>query len=241
MSLPVIILHGWGSSASAWDKPKKLFGKAGYLVLVPDLPGFGKEPPPRTAWSVADYADFVLEYAKKNEFDKFVLIGHSFGGRVAIKLTALYPERVTALILTGVPGVRFGNDQEKIKVWFFLPLAKLGNLCFNLPPFIVFRPLARKVLYWLAGARDYYQADTPSMKETFKKIVNEDLRPLLKMIKIPTLLLWGAQDRVVPPGYGQLLFKEIPGAKIKIVEKGSHCFPYEQPEIFVKEIVGFFI
>lgn len=239
MKVPIVILHGWGANSSAWQTPKKLLEKMGFSVFIPDLPGFGKEPPPKTVWSVSDYVDFVLKFAKGKNLEKFLLIGHSFGGRIAIKLAADYPEKLTALVLAGAPGARFSSNWEKIKVWLFLPLAKAGNLCFNIPPFIALKPLARKILYRLAGARDYYYADTPQIRETFKRIIDEDLKPLLKKIKSPTFIFRGERDRVVPPAYANLMFKEMPHAKIKIVKNGTHCFPYEQPKVFIESVVEF--
>lgn len=239
MKIPIIILHGWAANSSAWQTPKKLLEKMGFAVFIPDLPGFGEEPPPKTAWSVSDYADFVLRFAEEKNLEKFALIGHSFGGRIAIKLAALYPEKLEGLILSGSTGIRFASIREKLKVWLFQILTKLGNFAFYVPPFTIFRPLARKILYRLAGVKDYYQVEAIGMKETFKKIVNEDLTPLLGSIKTPTLLLWGKNDVMVPLQHAYLMVSKIPGAKLKIIKSGGHRFPYDEPEIFVKEVVEF--
>lgn len=235
MKSPIIILHGWAANSSVWQTPKKLLEKEGFSVFVPDLPGFGKEPPPETAWSVSNYVNFVLKFAKEKGIERFFLIGHSFGGRIAIKLAAEHPERLTSLVLTGVPvGVR-----KTIKVLTFSFLAKVGKILFLIPPFSFFAPWARKILYACVGEWDYYKTEGV-MRQTFKRIINENLSPFLGKINLPTLLLWGENDKVTPVPLAHFLKEKIPQAKIKIVENGTHCFPYDkQSEVFVKEVVEF--
>ncbi|MBI5465034.1 alpha/beta hydrolase [Candidatus Gottesmanbacteria bacterium] len=228
----IIILHGWGSSSEAWQAPKELLEKHGFSVYIPDLPGFGKEPPPKRPWSVSDYVDFVLEYAGKNGLDKFCLIGHSFGGRIAIKLAALYPEKLTSLVLTGVP-VR---TRKSFKVLTFNFLAKIGKILFLIPPLPFFAPWARKILYTCVGEWDYYKTEGV-MRQTFKKIINENLSPFLQKINLPTLILWGEEDKVIPLETAYHLKEKIPQAELKIIKGGNHRFPYEQPEIFVKYMI----
>lgn len=239
MKLPIIVLHGWGSSSAAWEVTKQLLQKAGYRVFIPDLPGFGKEPPPEKPWAVDHYVDFVLKFAKLAKFDKFVLIGHSFGGRIAIKLAAQYPGKVEKLILTGAAGIRFTTLREKIKVETFAFIAKLGGLAFYVFPFTFFKPLAKKFLYWWSGAKDYYHMENHALKETFKKVIYEDLTPYLEEIKIPTLLIWGEKDFMIPLPYAYLMHRKIKNSKLEIIKEANHVIPYAQPEIFVKKVTEF--
>lgn len=231
---PIIILHGWGSSSAAWETPKKLLEKEGLEVFVPDLPGFGKEPPPKIPWSVSNYVDFVLRFARENGLDKFVLIGYSFGGRVAIKLAAEYPEKVERLILTGVPV----GQRKTLKASIFNLLAKIGKVFFWFPPLSFFTPLARKFLYYLASEWDYYKT-TGVMRQVFKNVINEDLAPLLFKINLPTLILWGKEDKVTPVSFAHFFKEKVSQAKLVILPAVSHKLPYENPEVFVKEIEKF--
>lgn len=243
--LPIIILHGWGSSSAAWEVTKQLLeksrlpaGRQGYQVLVPDLPGFGKEPPPKKPWSVSDYVDWVLD--KFGQLDKFVLIGHSFGGRIAIKLAAQSPEKVEKLILTGAAGIRFASLKERMKITLFLLGSKIFNLFFYLPPFNFIKPLSRKILYYLLGAKDYVGLHNETIKETFKKVINEDLVSQMRQIKVPTLLVWGEKDLVLPLYHAKLMQKEISGSKLEIIKDAGHWFPYKtHPEIFVEKVLEF--
>lgn len=237
--LPIIILHGWRSSSEAWEKPKELLEKAGYQVLVPDLPGFGKEPPPKNPWTVSDYVEWVLD--KFGQLDKFMLIGHSFGGRIAIKLAANYPDRVEKLVLTGAAGIRFATFLERVKIGIFLPVSKLGHLFLNVFPFTIFSPITRKILYWLAGSKDYYIIQNSVMKESFKKVINEDLIDILAKIKVPTYLLWGKDDLMIPLKHAYIMAEKIPGSKLEIIEKADHRLPYGQPEIFINKVVMFLV
>lgn len=232
--LPIVILHGWGSSSEAWQAPKKLLEEESFQVYVPDLPGFGKEPPPKTAWSVSDYADFVLKFAKEKNLEKFVLIGHSFGGRVAIGLAANYPEKLTGLVLTGVPAV----SRKTLEIMVFLFLSKIGKVVFLIPPLSIFAPWFRKFLYFLTGEWDYYKTEGV-MRQTFKNIINEDLTPFLFKIKTPALLLWGENDKIIPVKTAYFLKEKIPQAELRIIKGGNHRFPYEKPEIFVREVMNF--
>ena len=233
----IIILHGWGSSAEAWQKPKALLEEAGYSVFVPDLPGFGKEPAPEKAWEVSDYADWVLD--KFGKFDQFVLIGHSFGGRIAIKLAAQHPEKIEKLILTGAAGIRFISFKEKFKVGVYELVCQAGAWFFFIPPLTLFRPLVRKILYWLAGTKDYYKATDPVIKKTFKMVIAEDLTVFLKEIKAPTLLIWGKKDFMIPLKHAELMRKNILSSELKVIKEAGHQLPYQRPEIFTEEVVKF--
>src|SRR5439155_342890 len=96
----VIGLHGWGRNRA--DLSQALVGLD---ALVVDLPGFGASPPPAEAWGAAGYAQAVIPVLKECP-DPAVVLGHSFGGRVAVCLAAQHPARVRALVLTGVPLLR---------------------------------------------------------------------------------------------------------------------------------------
>ena len=234
MRIPIIILHGWGANSSAWQTPKKLLEKMGFSVFIPDLPGFGKSLSPKTAWSVSDYVDFVVRFAKEKKLEKFILIGHSFGGRIAIKLAADYPENLSGLVLIGVPL----KSKKTPKVLLFALLSKVGKVVFLIPPFSFFAPLARKCLYHLIGEWDYYKT-SGIMKETFKKIISEDLTASLGKISLSTLVLWGKNDNVTPVSLAYFIKEKIPLVHLLVLPGATHKLPYEQPEIFVKEVVEF--
>ena len=137
---------------------------------------------------------------------------------MAVSLAAKEDGIADALILSGAAAIRPKNS---IKRMFFLLIAKAGKVLFRLPFIEKFSVLARKVLYGLAGSRDY-ENTTGIKKEIFKKIVREDSRNLLPKIKIPTLVLWGEKDKYVPLKYGKKIHKLIPGSAMYIVKDGGH-------------------
>ena len=185
-------------------------------------------------YTLNNYVQFVIDFAEKNKLDKFFLIGHSFGGRVAIKLTASHPEKVKALILTGVPAIR----DENLKRIAFLILAKLGKAFLAIPPFYLLKGKARKILYSLAGEQDYSKTKG-LMRETFKNIISENLASLLSKIKTPCLLLWGEKDKMVPVTIAQKIYDRIPKTDLIVISNASHKLPYENPKLFSKKCLEF--
>lgn len=233
MKLAIVILHGWGSRVERWQPLKKELEKAGFEVFLPHLPGFGKTEPPPEAWGIGDYAAWIKERLPKNYF----LVGHSFGGRIAIKLASEKPEGLKKLILIDSAGIR---PKKTLKHFIFLFLAKIGKLFFLIPPFLFCRNLARKVLYQLAGERDYYQAKGV-MRETLKKVIREDLRGDLKKIKVPTLILWGAKDKMTPLVDGKLMNSLIVNSYLKVFPDSGHDLPLSLSRKTAREIINFSI
>lgn len=230
---PIILLHGWESSSDVFLKVQEYLAKKGFKVFILDLPGFGKSASLPSAWGVGEYADLVLKFADSLGLDKFFLIGHSFGGRISIKLAANHPERVLGLVLCSSAGAR-----RPFKRFIFFVLAKVGKLLFSLPGLCLFRQPSRKLLYFLARERDYYKA-RGVMRETMKKVISEDLTLELGKIKMPTLITWGANDQVTPMAHAKILREKIKGAVLKIVPDATHKLPYEKPEQFGHLVVEF--
>jgi len=239
---PILILHGWGSCAKNWEKVEELLKNQGFKVLVPDLPGF-KEATPKKPWSVDDYLQWIKEYVNKflqvqGDIEPFFLLGHSFGGRLAIKFAALYPSKILGLILVDSAGV--GQQKSlSLRQKVILKLAKFGHFIIFLPFFgkMIF-PFFQKLAYFLAGTRDYYLIKTKVMKETFKKIIAEDLTLYLNKIKVPTLIIWGKKDKIVPVKIGYLIKEKIPLAKLEILPGVGHNPHLEAPQILVEKILS---
>lgn len=226
----VIILHGWRLFGDKYIKLKKLLEKKGYRVFSPDLPGFGKEKSPAKALDLDDYVNFVRNYIERKKISKAILIGHSFGGRIAMKLSARYPDFVKSLILTGVPGF---VPVKKPKILFFLALSRLGKVIFSVPPFSFIENPARKILYRAAGATDYMHAEG-AMRKTFISIIREDLTKVMKNIKVPTFLIWGKEDLTVPLSVAKRMKEKIGRSQIFIIEGSNHGLPYDSPKEFLK-------
>ena len=234
----ILILHGWGVGSKTWARVKEILESQGYKVFVPDFPGFGENPAPERPWSIDDYAEWVKSYCEKNGLSRFFLLGHSFGGGVAVRFTNDFPGQVKSLVLVA-PKL---HRQKTFRHYGGLVLAKIGKLVFSIPFLSFLHPLARKVLYELIGTRDYYRLEldkTNTMKETFKEVVGANLIPYLAAIKTPTLIVWGEKDQMVPISDAYLVNEEIKGSKLEIIKNGRHALNIENPEILAEKIIRF--
>lgn len=231
----VLILHGWNLSGARFAPLAVELKKMGYQVFAPDFPGFGKELAPNNPWHVVDYAAFLKKYIKKHKITNPILIGHSFGGRVALKFVELYPNDAHALVLTGTPG--FSPIPSK-KLLFFLIISKIGGIFFALPVLNILADRARKFLYYIAGAKEFLRAEGP-MRQTFKYIVQDDLVGSMTSVRIPCLLVWGERDSIVPLSIASRMSETIPGAKLNIISEEGHGVPFEEPGKFASYIKEF--
>lgn len=232
MQKQIIILHGWGKRLERWQKVKKELEKNGWRVFLPTLPGFASAPAPAQAWGVADYAQWMKERLPQNYF----LLGHSFGGRIALKIASSNPVGLKGLILVASAGIKQKKKFKKMLFWWG---AKIGKIVFFFPPFLFFKALSRRLLYKLSGERDYYQA-RGVMKKTFQMVVSEDLQSEMKKIKIPTLILWGAKDRLTLLSDGQRMNHLIKNSTLKTFPDEGHDLPFKLSKLMVREINRFY-
>ena len=216
ISKNIVLLHGWEARAAKLGPLARELQRLGWKVINLEMPGFGL-PAPEFAWGVSEYAGWV----EKKMGGSCVAFGHSFGGRVAIKLAAQGGLRGVVLCAPG--GL---SRPGKLKRVLFEVLAKVGK-ALDLERYKV-------VLYKLAREHDYERAEGV-MREVFKKVVDEDLRSEVVKIKVPILVLWGKEDKVVPASDGEWM-KEQLGAKLVLFEGQGHKLPYELPERVAKEI-----
>lgn len=233
--VPLLILHGWGSNSGRWQRVKELLEKKGIEVLALDLPGFGIISSPSKPWGREDYIDWILQKVKEKNWEKFNLLGHSFGGGVAVKMATNFSEKIDRLILCAPAIIK----RKSIKTYLFYWLAFLGRRIFSLPGLKIFYPQAQKLVYKLAGARDYYLADG-IMKETMKKIgKEEDLEMILERIKTPTLILWGKKDDVLPLKDAYRIKEKIKRSQLRVLPGARHSPHREAPEELSKILVSF--
>ncbi|MDP2664423.1 MAG: alpha/beta hydrolase [bacterium] len=223
----VLVLHGWGRGSDAWIGVQAMLSRAGYRVIVPDLPGFGKSALPATAWGIKEYAEFVKEFADTLGLQEFFLVGHSFGGQTAAMFATLYPQRVLRLILVGAAVVRRKPSLYTRSLSF---VAKTGNMFFSFWPFSLLQPIIRKVFYKFLGSSDHLYTKG-IMKEVRKNVIQEDLRYLLSHISKRTLIVWGDQDVTTPTKDAYIIQKLIPGSILKVVPGANHSFNGKESEL----------
>lgn len=230
---PVVLLHGWGCDLHIFD-PIVPELEQNFTVYRFDFPGFGQSPEPAAVWDTEAYGRMTEEFLRALDIRHPILIGHSFGVRVIIRMAARIAAR--KLIFTGgagIPPVR--PLSYYVKVYTYKTVKRLAQLP------ILNRLLADTMARYKkkAGSADYQKA-SDTMRGVLVKAVNEDLRPLLSGIKTPTLLIWGDQDTATPLRDGQTMEKLIPDAGLVVLKGGTHYAFLEQAPRFLT-IVNHFL
>lgn len=228
---PLIILHGWGGFSGSWERVQKILTSKGIRVIVPDLPGFGKSQTPKSAWGVKEYGEFLLKFADWLKLNEFFLLGHSFGGRIAIKFAVSHPEKIKKLILCDSAGIK---EQYGPKEKFIYYLAKIGNAIFTPEPLLRLKDAARSFFFLFIRHKDYAKAKG-MMREVIKNVLDEDLTLDLSQIKNETLIIWGEKDQLVPVKQAPVFKEKIANSRLKIIPRSGHSphleFPGELSEI----------
>lgn len=226
---PLLVLHGWGSHAEKYRRTFTHLASTSATVAIPDLPGFGGSPVPSSEWGTPEYAAWVADLAAALGWSSYTLLGHSFGGGIALALAFRCPQQIRHLVLYATRGV---TPRPKRRIALFRHLATWGKRLFSVVGLRSFEPLARRVLYRAAGARDYARGGP--LQPVMQKVVAEDLRPLLPRIAAPTTIIWGAEDRVTPLSDTETLRRGIPQARVKVVRQAGHAIHLEHPEAFAR-------
>ncbi len=229
---PVLLLHGWGTSGESFA-PLIEGLKHTHDVIYLDFPGFGNSDEPKTPYSLGDYTDFTEAFIKALDLKDPVLIGHSFGGRVAIKLSERLA--VSKMILINSAGVKPERQKNYyLKVYGYKCFRTLARL--PLLSWLLKEPLeAYRSLYSSAD----YKSASPIMKQVLSKVVNEDLTPLLSGIKASTLLIWGDEDTSTPLSDAKKMEALIPDSGLVVFEQTGHFAYLEQAERTLAVIQNF--
>lgn len=223
---PVVILHGWGASSATMEQMAACVSTR-HDVYMLDFPGFGHSAPPPIAWSTVEYAEIVVAWMDAIGIERVRLIGHSFGGRVSIRVASRWPARVDRIVLVGSAGIPPARTPRQHVT---RGLSKVGKAVFSLPGLASQRDTARDILALRYGSVDYQQAGP--LRDTFVRVVNEDLTPLLSAILAPTLLIWGQNDNETPLSDGKIMERLIPDAGLVVFEQAGHYAFLDQPARF---------
>lgn len=234
-STPILLLHGWRASIDAmWQVALRLVDE-GFCVHALDFPGFGQTELPLEAWTVPQYAAWVMRYLDQAGLEKVNLIGHSFGGRVSLVLGAEYPERVEKIVLSNSAGVIL---PPPMKMRFYYAWRGVLLKVLSLPGLGGTKERVREALRQRYGSSDYLNAG--ELLETFKLVIGQDLREYARRIQAPTLLFWGDQDEETPLGIGQILETEIPDAALILFEGAGHYAYLDDLGQFLQVVTYFF-
>jgi pimeloyl-ACP methyl ester carboxylesterase len=227
----ILFLHGWGGTSATWRKVTSKL--SGFRCVTLDFPGFGDSPLPSRPWSVTDYADFTADLISSRINGPAIVVGRSFGGRVAIRLATKYPNLVSKLVLIASAGV----TPRSVKSYALGAAAALGRPALESRPVSPFASAIRRAVWAITGSSDY--ASAGPKRETMKLIVGEDLTSDLRRIGTPTLLIWGRCDRTTPVSDAQKMHRLIPESELHVLQGAGHQVHLDQPNEVARLIVEF--
>lgn len=247
---PVLVfLHGWGRTMEDFHTLRgelmRRLAAATFLQL--DSPGFGGSPLPEgqgaerplkprgagQGFSLADYAAVLGGLLEKLAIPRATLIGHSFGGAIAVKFASSFPASIDTLVLISASGIR----RRSLPHW----LLAAGRFLFR-GIFFAFRDFRftlrlKNMFGTFFGSADY-RPTKGVLRDTFKKVVAEDLRALAGRIERPTLLIWGARDAETPLLDGHTYHTHIRESRLEVLDCG-HFPMLEDPAECARLIASF--
>ena len=216
---PLIFLHGWGNDSSFFHGLAELLANDRECHLI-DLPGFGNSKKPDAVWGTKDYAKCIVDYLKSQNIQKADILGHSVGGRIALRIAVYFPEYLENLILISSAGIKSKKFLfRRIKIYILKKVSKI----FKFFDKLIGKDFFKNKYSSRFASRDYLNAG--DMKDIFIKIVNEDQENELKDVNTRTLLIWGDKDTETPVDMGIKKKKKIKDSKL-VVLNGKDHFPF---------------
>jgi pimeloyl-ACP methyl ester carboxylesterase len=220
---PLVLLHGWGVDSSIFSN---IISQLDYYVVVLDFLGFGKSDTPLIPLTLEDYVNQVAQVMEKLNLKNITMLGHSFGGRIAIKYNYYY--NLSNLILVDSAGIKKFNYKLRKKIIKYKLLKKY---------YYIFSKKKYQKLVETSGSRDY-KILSPIMKQTMNKVINVDLRKYCKKTRTKTLILWGVNDQETPLQDGYIFYKCFYRSRIILFYKSGHFPSLDEKDKFIRIING---
>ena len=230
---PLVFLHG-GGGIGIWLPCMARLAKK-FDVIVPEHPGFGASDTPDWLDNIGDLANFYLDFLEQLDLRQIHLVGSSLGGWIAAELAVRNATRLASLALVGAAGIHV-NGVEQVDTFLSSEERRIRDLFYN-------QELAEAVLA---------RTERPDVEDTVLKNrmitaklswqprgYDPNLRKWLHRIKVPTLLIWGAQDRLLPQDYAFAYQQLIPGSKAVVLPECGHLPHVEKGEEFAAELERF--
>lgn len=248
--VPVLLLHGTGSSLHTWDAWAAALASSRRVVRF-DMPAFGLTgPAPDGNYTVENYARVTIAVMDKLGIQRAVLTGNSLGGYVAWVTAILYPARVNALTLVDSAGYPYESESESVPIGFRIARTPVLNR-------LVQDVLPRKVVE--SSVRNVYgdpSKVTPGLVDRYFDLVTragnrealvqrfEQTRPgplarRIPELHVPTLILWGGRDRLIPPAFAERFHREIAGSELVTFDGLGHVPHEEDPAATVAAFARF--
>ncbi len=215
----LVFLHGWGQNRESLRGIATLFQHTHRVHLL-DLPGFGEAPPPPPDWDTIHYTDLVQQWVLDRLGRPVVIVGHSFGGRISVRLAARHLPSVRGLVLMGVPGLP-QSPLSRVRIRRSA-IRTVRRVLKGLRPLIGSRGVDWHTKTF--GSRDYLASGT--LRPVFVRIVNEDLTESAQSVAVPTLLIWGSDDTEAPPWLAER-YRALIGARATL-----ELFPHKDHHLY---------
>lgn len=202
----IYILHGWAYSTEKWEPFVEELKRKDIESVLLKIPGL--TAPLDEVWNLDNYVEWLKKIVDK-EKGRVILLGHSNGGRISLAFSIKYPEKVSQLILINSAGVYHNEISIRLKKFIFGTVAKIGK---NIKDIRV----VRSIFYKFVKEHDYEKAN-PLLRQTMRNLINEDLSEKVRQISLPTLIVWGQNDKITPLQDGKLFNQQIKNSKFFIV------------------------
>jgi len=217
---PLVVVHGGGGGSTAWLRTAAELSDY-YRVYVPDLPGFGKSKSEKEKFDLSDFVAFIEDFSKSLGLDDFHLVGHSIGGCIALLYALEFPHRPSKLVLISsmclgkeialwirfLSRSAFQKSFGEAAIAFFTAIKWLGRRLNA--PFRFNSPLSRLKI-------DIGRSTT-TLKGQATIVANQ-----LSELVMPTLLIWGADDKIIPPRHAYAAAEVIPDCQVNVLDGGGH-------------------
>jgi pimeloyl-ACP methyl ester carboxylesterase len=244
---PLVLIHGLATTQGIWHSVTPALARERRVVTL-DVPGFGDSPPVGEGFDLEAVAKRILRgLAAQGVRGPFDLVGHSLGAGIAVTIAAIRPRAVRRLVLVAPAGfarlapstvrmVSSGVDGVLALRRALVPLTDLAwgrrlLLAFAAADGAALSPTQARLL---VGA----SASAQRTAEAFATIAAADLRPVLRRVRAPLGVIWGAEDRTVPPRTARSVLEARPDAEIVLIEDAGHVAMVERPEAFVTALEG---
>ena len=234
---PLVVIHGGGAGAHSWLQNVAELSEH-YRIYVPDLPGFGCSQPMDGDYGIPEFVDFVEDFTCSLGLKRFHLVGHSLGGSIALHYALKFPHKIGKLVL--ISCMFLGKE---IALW-----VKVLSSCAFCRSLGVAAAAIFKAVKWLVGLVyapfklvnpfSQTQVNLGKIVATLEEQVEALLSQLSKLI-VPTLLVWGSNDGIVPVSQAYAAAQLIPDCQLHVFEGGGHCAYKRNIKEFSHLLTGF--
>ena len=230
----ILILPGWGDTRKTFNTIIDYL-KEKHTVYIIDYPGFGNSSFPDYDLTIYDYANMIREFMMATNIENPIVIAHSFGGRIATILSGYYKENIKKMILIDSAGIKPRKNIFKlIKQTTYKLLKKLGYFIPKKK-----RNIYLKKIFSIFASTDY-KALNNNMYQTFKNVINKDLKEYYNDIDTQTIIIWGEFDYDTPLKDAYYINKKIANSSLIIYPEAGH-FSYLDYPILTNQIINEFI